>query len=206
MIDYLAARGRRKIGLVESGAWFERRGSAAEFEDLLAEYGMRSESRWQQLEDPKNPRAIRNLAELLATDSNGPDALILHDDNAVQEAIDGIQAAGKRVPEDIELVAWGNFPWHEQYSAPVKRFGVDMWQFVRRAKRYIDAHRRGENPEPAIELDTIDDAEAMKRGSVDDNGRRERITTSEHLNRPPFSSSAFVDRNGQSCREASCQL
>ena len=119
---------------------------------------MQSKPRWQQLEVADTPRAMRNVAEILATDPNGPDALILRDDNAVQEVIDGIEAAGKRVGDDIELVAWGNFPWHEEYSAPVKRFGVDMWQFVRRAKRYIDAHRGGENPEPVIELDTMEGA------------------------------------------------
>jgi hypothetical protein len=81
----------------------------------------------------------------------------------VQEAIDGIRAAGKRVPEDIELVAWGNFPWPDEYTAPVKRFGVDMMQLVSGAKAYIDACRRGESPEPVIELDVIDEAEAEKR-------------------------------------------
>lgn len=166
MIDHLAVRGRRKIGLVEPASWFREAGKEAALEDVLAEYGMRSESRWQQLEVPDTSRAMRNVAELLATDPNGPDALILRDDNAVQEAIDGIQAAGKRVGKDIELVAWGNFPWHEQYSAPVKRFGIDMWQFVRRARRYIDACRRGENPEPVIELDTIeDDAATVQKSS-----------------------------------------
>jgi DNA-binding LacI/PurR family transcriptional regulator len=158
MIDYLATRGRRKIGLVASGAWFERADSTTELENVMAEFGVRSESCWQQVEIPEASRAVRNVAELLARDPDGPDALVLQDDNAVQEAIDGIQAAGKRVGEDIELVAWGNFPWHEEYSAPVKRFGVDMWQFVRRAKRYIDAHRRGEQPEPVIELDTMEGA------------------------------------------------
>ena len=164
MVDYLAVKGRRNIGLVESASWFRKAGNDVVFADILAEYGMRSESRWQQLEVADTPRAMRNVAEILATDPNGPDALILRDDNAVQEVIDGIEAAGKRIGDDIELVVWGNFPWHEEYSAPVKRFGVDMWQFVRRAKRYIDAHRRGENPEPVIKLDTLeDDVNAVRK-------------------------------------------
>jgi DNA-binding LacI/PurR family transcriptional regulator len=163
MLDYLAARGRRRVGQLVPGAWFESPHYEAEFLRPISARGMRCEPRWIQVVLPHVPQGARNVAELLAGIPDGPDAIILHDDNAVQEAIDGIRAAGKRIPEDIELVVWGNFPWPESYTAPVKRFGVDMLQLVSRAKEYIDARRRGESPEPVIEMDVIDEDEAKQR-------------------------------------------
>jgi len=157
ILDYLQARGHRKIGQLIPGAWFESPHYEAEFLRPLPQRGMRCERRWLQVLLPQAPQGVRNAAELLAGSPNGPDAIIVHDDNAVQAVIDGIQAAGKRIPDDIELVAWGNFPWPEIYTAPVKRFGVDMMQLVSGAKAYIDACRSGENPEPVIELDACED-------------------------------------------------
>ena len=163
ILDYLQARGRRRIGQLIPGAWYENPRYEAEFLHPLAKRGMHCERHWLQVVLPQIPQGVHNAAEVLARLPDGPDAIIIHDDNAVQEAIDGIQAAGKRIPEDIVLVARGNFPWPDQYSAPVKRFGVDIMQLVRRAKDYIDACRRGEDPEPIIELDMLEDDVAAVR-------------------------------------------
>lgn len=163
VLDFLQSRGRTRIGQLVPGAWYENPHYEADFLRTLPGRGMRCERHWMQVLLPQTPQGVRNAAEMLARAPDGPDAIIIHDDNAVQEAIDGIRAAGKRIPEDIELVAWGNFPWPDQYTAPVKRFGVDMMQLVSRAKDYIDARRRGERPEPVIDVDMIDEIEAKKR-------------------------------------------
>ncbi len=160
ILDYLHARGRRRIGQLIPGAWYENPMYENEFLRSLPERGMRCERHWLQVLLPQAPQGVRNAAELLARVPDGPNAIIIHDDNAVQEVIDGIQAAGKRVPEDIELVAWGNFPWPDQYTAPVKRFGVNMVELVTRAKAYIDACRNGEEPASMIHLHAIDDEQA----------------------------------------------
>jgi DNA-binding LacI/PurR family transcriptional regulator len=163
MLDYLAVRGRRRVGQLAPGAWFEDSSYEARFLHPLPERGMRCDPRWIQVILPHVPQGARHVAELLAGAPDGPDAIIVHDDNIVQEAIDGIRAAGKRIPEDIELVVWGNFPWPERYSAPVKRFGVDMLQLVGQAKNYIDACRSGDSPEPVIEVDVIAEDEVKQR-------------------------------------------
>jgi DNA-binding LacI/PurR family transcriptional regulator len=166
VLDFLQSRGRTRIGQLVPGAWYENPHYETEFMQPLAGRGMRCERYWLQVLLPQAPQGVRNAAEMLARAPDGPNAIILHDDNAVQEAIDGIRAAGKRIPEDIELVAWGNFPWPDQYTAPVKRFGVDIMQLVCRAKDYIDARRRGETPERVIELDVIDEEEAKQRSEI----------------------------------------
>ena len=164
MLDYLASRGRRRLGQLVPGAWFEDANYEARFLRPLPERGMRCEPRWIQVILPQAPQGVRNAAELLASIPDGPDAIIVHDDNAVQEVIDGIRAAGKRIPEDIELVVWGNFPWPESYTAPVKRFGVNMEQLILLARRHIDARRRGEAAADAVlEPEEMDETEAGNR-------------------------------------------
>jgi len=79
MIEHLAARGRRKVALIASRLWFRRAGEDEAWQELVTGYGMRSESRWCQIEAPDTPAAVRNVAELLASDPNGPDALIIQD-------------------------------------------------------------------------------------------------------------------------------
>lgn len=163
ILDYLASRGRRRIGQLVPGAWYELPHYEAEFLRPLPERGMRCEPCWIQVILPQAPQGVRNAAELLARTPDGPDAIIVHDDNAVPEVIAGIRAAGKRVPEDIELVVWGNFPWPELYSAPVKRFGVNMEQLIVLARHHIDARRRGEVQAVAmLELEAMDETEAER--------------------------------------------
>jgi DNA-binding LacI/PurR family transcriptional regulator len=161
--EYLLPLGRRRVGLMAQPAFFSADWFEPALADCVAEFGMRCEPRWRQVVMPNTSRATGHLAELMMADPDGPDALLVMDDNAVEEVIAGVRTAGKRIPEDVVLVVAGNFPWPEKYSAPVKRFGVSMKQFIAEAARHIDARRRGAVTSSRILLDVFDETEFQRQ-------------------------------------------
>ena len=105
---------------------------------------------WRQTLSLAFPESARNVARLLmyAGRKARPDGLVVMDDNFVDDAVAGLVAEGIRVPKDLEVVVYCNFPWPALKVMPVKRIGLDIAAFLRLCIDLIDRQRRGE-PVPA---------------------------------------------------------
>ena len=84
-----------------------------------------------------------------------PDALIVANPFLVESATAGLVAAGVRVPQDVEVVAGGNFPHLTRAHVPVKWLGTDIRDMVREAIDLIDRQRRGERVPQLVRFKNI---------------------------------------------------
>jgi len=143
-MKYLATRGRRRLAAI---AVANLAGQHSESFRIRAQaMGFPVERRWVHSVGLANHEAVANCAELLASTCgpNGPDALLVLDDNLLPGVSDGLLAAGVRVPDDIEVVSHCNFPYPVPARIPVKRVGYDIRRLVAACIERIEAGRRGE--------------------------------------------------------------
>lgn len=140
-LDHLAARGRRRVAIIDFGMGenFEARVQAG-----LAARGMVSYPRWTQFVGMRRPEGARRAVELLMNDRERPDALLVEDDNFVEQALAGLAAAGVRVPDDVTVVGHANFPVAPAKLLPMRLLGCDANLFMRTAVDLIDRQRQGE--------------------------------------------------------------
>lgn len=110
---------------------------------------------WIQAVPLDKPRWASNLARLFFANGpqNGPDGLLIIDDNLVEPALDGLKASGVAVPDDVEVVAHANFPWLTGEALPVKRIGFDVDALFARCVEHILKCRRGQ---PVPESQTLE--------------------------------------------------
>ncbi len=139
-LDYLAALGRRHVAILsfggpDSDAWV-RAGLAAR--------GMVSHRRWTQFVSMRQPEGARRAVELLMHDRERPDALLVADDNFVEQALAGLADAGMKVPAGIAVIGHANFPVAPSKVSPVRLLGYDAALTLRTCVDLIDRQRRGE--------------------------------------------------------------
>ena len=140
-LDYLAAEGRRRVAMIDFGMGpdFEARVQAG-----LAARGMVSHRRWRQCVSLRNAEGATNAVELLMNDRERPDALLVEDDNFVEQAVAGLVAAGVNVPLEVAVVGHANFPVAPAKLLPMRLLGYDANLFMRTAVDLIDRQRQGE--------------------------------------------------------------
>ena len=140
-LDHLAAQGRRRVAILDFGMGpdFEARVHTG-----LAARGMVSQRRWTQFVGMRNPQGACRAVELLMNDRERPDALLVEDDNFVEQAQAGLAAAGVSVPKEVSVVGHANFPVAPAKLLPMRLLGYDANLFMRTAVDLIDRQRRGE--------------------------------------------------------------
>ena len=142
-LDYLAARGRKRIAMVcVKGVYADDDPDVAA---ALAARGQVSPPYWRPLMAQSLPEGVRNVVRLLMHGAGGerPDGLIVCDDNLVEDAQAGLVAAGVSVGTDLDVVEHGNFPWPRSVL-PTRRLGFDSRRILRVCTDLIDRQRRGE--------------------------------------------------------------
>lgn len=162
-LSYLAGLGRRRIAiLLLSGNFLASR---EELGARMATHGMNLERRWVQSVSAAQAGWAENCMALLFHPDQAvrPDGLIIADDNLVPETMQGLQHLGVRVPEDLAVVAHGNFPWLTPSSMPVRRLGFDTRAMLGTCLDILDQLRAGLSVPtmtsmPALFEDEIDDA------------------------------------------------
>ncbi len=145
-------RGRTRLALLAVPGHLGR--FHAQLRAGLEARGMSSEAHWLQLCSPGAPEGARYITHLLMHEQQRqrPDALIISDDNLVEHATVGLIAAGVRVPDDCDIVAYCNFPWPTPSMLPVRRLGYDARQLLTSAMDKIDRQRAGAPPAPRLDL------------------------------------------------------
>ena len=142
-LDHLVARGRKRVAIVAQAqtlldeAWLSQ---------AVAVRGLACPPQWRQVITPTWAPAARNVVHLLLSGTAGqrPDGLLITDDNFVEYALAGLIAAGRHVPDDVEVVTHCNFPWPPPAVLPVTQLGFDIRATLRTAMDLIDRQRRGE--------------------------------------------------------------
>ena len=103
--DHLADLGHREIALIgappavyERGTGFAERTKAG-FQRAAGERGVRAVVR------PCDPEAVRSTAAGLLRDHPGLTGVVIHNEPAVEPLLTAFRAAGRRVPDDLSMIA-----------------------------------------------------------------------------------------------------
>ena len=88
--------------------------------------GLELRPEWVQSVPLYAPDCARNTAHLLFANPNDrPDALLIADDTLVEAAGEGLLAAGVRSPQDVTVIALGNFPCLPKSPVSLSFLGFD---------------------------------------------------------------------------------
>jgi DNA-binding LacI/PurR family transcriptional regulator len=140
-LDHLVALGRRRVAVIDHGM-------GPRFDALLqaglAERGMVSHRRWHQYVSLRTLAGTSNAVEMMMHDPERPDALLVEDDNFVEQALAGLAAAGMNVPDEVAVVGHANFPVAPTKVLPVRLLGYDVNLLLRTCVDLIDRQRAGE--------------------------------------------------------------
>ena len=163
-VKYLAARGRRRVAVVGLGGDDEVKPVLLE---QLAAHGMVSPPQWHQVATPHRGGSARGIVHLLFSLPKDirPDALLISDDNLVEEAAAGLLAAGMGVPQDVEVVAHANFPLVSPAPLPMPRLGFDLVASLQASFDLIHRRRSGEETASLIRIEPIWEDELKMRSA-----------------------------------------
>jgi DNA-binding LacI/PurR family transcriptional regulator len=148
-VDHLADLGHRRLALIGVAPEVYRRGSGFA-ERMLA--GFESRSRQRGLDavhhacDP-TPAAVAGLVEDLFAREPPPTGIVIHNEGAVRPLLEALRAVGRRVPEDVSIVALGPDPLAEHTSPPLSSVLLPAEALGRRAVELLMSKLAGE---PAI--------------------------------------------------------
>jgi DNA-binding LacI/PurR family transcriptional regulator len=144
-LDYLKRRGRKRVAAMDvpGMAWLRPETAIP----MASRRGLKIEPYWLLgINHMTHETASTTVQLLMSTPARQrPDALIVANPFLVESATAGLVAAGVRVPQDVEVIAGGNFPHLTRAHVPVKWIGVDIREMVRAAVEIIDRQRRGEH-------------------------------------------------------------
>jgi hypothetical protein len=157
-LEHLAENGRRRVALVCNEQMREE--ALAVFVRLAAARGVITRPYWLLPAGHHNPACARNAVHLLFHDrADRPDGLVLADDNIVDASLAGVLAARVRVPRDLEIVAYCNFPWSPATILPVKRMGYHAHQILGCCLDIIDRRRKNVKTPRVTALEVLGNGE-----------------------------------------------
>jgi len=145
-VDFLASRGRRKIAVLSHYHDPVLKGLG----EAIQQKGLEYRPHWMLPATALLPETANPIIRLLlsAAQPEQPDALIIANDNLVDEALAAVVALGKRVPEDLEIVTHCNWPTPKGHVIHTHRLGYDVRRMLRECIQVIDDWRAGkETPE-----------------------------------------------------------
>ncbi len=147
-MDHLVACGRRRLAVIGATA----SNQPSEWEPLLhtqaRAHGLQLDPVCLQTCHFGNPRQAARTVRLLMRlpPAERPDALLVSDDNLVEDVVIGLIEAGVRVPEQLTVVAHCNFPRDTTDALPLVRLGFDCRELLARSIEAIDQQRQGVAP------------------------------------------------------------
>lgn len=145
LVDHLAELGHRRIGFVagiaglsttterRNGYWEGlRRNAIPAVPELCREGASASES-------------AREATKAILTSPRPPTAIITANNAMTIGAMQGVRDLGRRVPDDLALVAFDDFPWADLFSPRLTVIAQPSWEIGARAVRLM--LNRLNNPE-----------------------------------------------------------
>lgn len=139
-LDWVQSRGRKRVAVLAID-YHPQTGLC----ELARQRGLVCKPAWHHVGSLQYPKAAGHVTQLLMDPTLGekPDALIIADDNLVEQALGGLMAAGVRVGEDLDVVAHCCWPWPVPTMPQVKRLGFDARETLTKAMDMLDAQRAG---------------------------------------------------------------
>ena len=139
---HLASRGCKRVAVV-SIPGENPRIARTRIPALAATFGLTVEPDWIQAANPSSGPWLSQLGRLLVRGAlcERPDALVITDDNLVQELTAGLAESGA---QNLAVVALANFPHPTPSAIPVMRLGYDIKKLVAVCLERIGQQRRGE--------------------------------------------------------------
>ena len=149
-LDEIAARGKERVAIMFPNTVDTQFGDHVR--NALSKRGLSTKPYWwlpMNLGIPASARPFTHL--LMNPDQNlRPDALIVADDNLLDEVVLGLDDAGVRLPDDLLVVGHTNFPTAPApYHGSMKLLGFDVPRILEQCLNLLERQRRGE-PVPAI--------------------------------------------------------
>lgn len=145
-LDYLKARGRRRVALVATPNFSS--GFVDVLTDGTASRGLTIRPGWSQALDHRSQHwAPHVVAALLNSPVNArPDGMIIADDHLVESVTNVLHRRCR--PTELDVVAHCNFPKLPTAAWPVNWLGYDVRQVLEVAVTYIQQSLTGFTPEP----------------------------------------------------------
>ena len=142
-LDEVVRLGRKRVAVVAPEMLFEA--FEGHFRAGLRSRGLTSQPYWWQPLHLAGPQLARHQAHLLmhANQTVRPDALIIANDNFTDHVLLGLQDAGVRLPQDLEVIAHCNFPALAPAPAPLHRIGFDVRTILQGCLHGIGLQRQG---------------------------------------------------------------
>lgn len=133
---------RRRLAALAFGLSEAR---VAEWVQVTHRHGASTQPWLIQNPDPYKPVAIHNAVNVLLNQppAQRPDGFVIADDHLVEEATRALAAAGVRMPQDMTVVAYTNFPAVPPACVPVTRLGFDAVALLTQCIATLSAARRG---------------------------------------------------------------
>ena len=144
-LERLAARGRRRVGMIKLKRTNDIDIEIGDFERQCAVYGLETRPEWVHGFSLENAVWSKTVAQLLlrGEPTDRPDGLLIADDNFIEAVTSGVAASGVRVPEELDIVALTNFPYPVPSAVPVDRLGFDIRRLVTVCMDIIAQERGG---------------------------------------------------------------
>ncbi|MGI5163854.1 LacI family DNA-binding transcriptional regulator [Spirillospora sp. CA-253888] len=145
-VAHLAGLGHRRVALVGSPPEvYERRTAFAErvidgFTAACAEFGLSGEVHPCEA----TPEAARAMAARLLAAGPGPTGVVVHNEPIVEPLVRAFAAAGRRVPEDLSVVAIGPDELAERAEPPLSAVAIPAEEVGRQAVELLMAKLAGE--------------------------------------------------------------
>jgi DNA-binding LacI/PurR family transcriptional regulator len=152
-VDYLADRGHDNIGVVGSprAVYLRETGFAqrllAGIREASAHRGVRARTHPCEA----TPEAVRATLEDLLREQPGLTGVVVHNEAVVQSLLDALAALGRRVPEDVSVVAICPDDLAERSTPPVTSVAIPAEEVGRRAVDLLMARLAdGEVPDATL--------------------------------------------------------
>ncbi len=111
---------------------------------------------WPALPIDINVGCVRDVVRLMFAGAERfrPDCLFVANDHQTPFAVAGVLDAGLRIPADVELALYANFPTPIRAMAPCLHFGPDMRELIRAAVAEV-RHLAGGGPPRVVQVPRI---------------------------------------------------
>ncbi|WP_342240673.1 LacI family DNA-binding transcriptional regulator [Inquilinus sp. OTU3971] len=158
---WLAARGHRRIGLINTPAQVNAsRQRLIGWQEALAEAGLAADPAWHRCGDYTAETGRRQAQALLAL-SPRPTAILCGNDEMAFGAAEAVRAAGLLVGVDVSIIGCDDIPIAALANPPLTTFRTSQRPFGERLAKQVLALLRGETPPSQLGV-----PELIERGSA----------------------------------------
>ena len=148
-LDAVADAGRSRVAVLSND-----NDNFPGYAKAIADRGLTAEPYWFLEASARTPRAARNIVQLLIDRPahERPEALIVTDDNLVENALAGVIASRVRVPDDLFVITHCNWPSPVDSVVPVTRLGFDVRAVLAECLDCLDQQRDGKACEKLVRV------------------------------------------------------